>query len=238
MAKRQDEKGTPPTRRADGPPRDMIEFFCPNGHRIRVDPSLAGKSGPCSKCGARVTIPSASTPAEAAAKPSEPTPELSEPAPVFSEAMPEQPSEEQDNPLAFDMPLAPATDIPFEVPFVEVPAAAAEPSPDVPVQPPAADDFFGVQTTEASADAPWHPSADLVARLWAEREHGGVVEVHHTDGVIVPNWYDVTWSRGTHGVFGSQAADGTVTITALAWDAVKKVIVRGVKTLPADMFPG
>ncbi|MFM8703574.1 MAG: hypothetical protein ACKOHG_06840 [Planctomycetia bacterium] len=157
--------------------------------------------------------------------------------------MPEQPSGEQDNPLALDVPLAPAmdmplTDMPLEVPFVEVPTAVAEPSPDISAPSPAADDFFGVQTSEASADAPWHPSADLVARLWAEREHGGVVEVHHTDGVIVPNWYDVTWSRGTHGVFGSQAADGTVTITALAWDAVKKVIVRGVQTLPADMFPG
>lgn len=248
MAKRQDETGTPPTRRADGPPRDMIEFFCPNGHRIRVDASLAGKSGPCSKCGVRVTIPSASTSAESAAKPFEPTPEPSEPAPIFSESLPEPPSEEQDNPLAFDVPLAPTTgmpltdmpltDMPLEAPFVEVPTAVAEPSPDVPVPPPAADDLFGVQTTDASADAPWHPSADLVARLWAEREHGGVVEVHHADGVIVPNWYDVTWSRGTHGVFGSQAADGTVTITALAWDAVKKVIVRGVKTLPADMFLG
>ena len=85
-------------------------------------------------------------------------------------------------------------------------------------------------------DAPWHPTADLVARLWAEREHGGQIEVHHADGVIVPNWYDVTWSRGTHGVFGSQAPDGTVTITAVAWSSVQKVIVRQVQTLPADIF--
>lgn len=90
---------------------------------------------------------------------------------------------------------------------------------------------------EATGEAAWHPSADLVARLWAERDLGGTVEVHHADGVIVPEWYDVTWSRGTYGVFGSQAADGSITITAVAWDSVRKVVVRNVRTLPADMFP-
>lgn len=34
-----------------------ITFSCPNGHRISVPAKLAGKSGTCSKCGVRVTIP-------------------------------------------------------------------------------------------------------------------------------------------------------------------------------------
>lgn len=166
----------------------MIEFFCPNGHHIRVDAALAGKSGPCSKCGTRVTIPKAG------------------------------------DPPGDDMPVLEVELQPIEAP---VPVgAAAEP------------DLSSLHMAEPSSEEPWHPSADLVSRLWAEREHGGVVEVHHADGVIVPEWYDVAWSRGTYGLFGSQAADGTVTITAVAWDSVKKVIVRGVKTLPADMFPG
>ena len=88
-----------------------------------------------------------------------------------------------------------------------------------------------------STEGVWHPTADLVARLWEERKHGGTMEIHHADGVILPSWYDVTWSRGTHGVFASEASDNTVTITAIAWASVEKVVIRQVKTLPADMFP-
>lgn len=36
----------------------MINYSCPHcGHQTQVDPSYAGKSGPCSKCGQTVTIP-------------------------------------------------------------------------------------------------------------------------------------------------------------------------------------
>jgi hypothetical protein len=131
-----------------------------------------------------------------------------------------------DNPLAAD-PLAMDALEPHALDNLVVTEAAR--SDDLPV--------LEVESIADAGEAPWHPTADLVARLWAEREHGGTVEVHHDDGVIMPEWYDVAWSRGTHGVFGSQAPDGTVTITAVAWSAVQKVIVRQVQTLPADMFP-
>jgi hypothetical protein len=180
---------TGPAAAADGP---MIEFFCPNGHHIRVPAAWAGKRGPCTKCGAMVTIPGAAA-----------------------------------NPLLEAEPVA-DTD-PLDDLLAPMGAGAVDQA-DFPDEPSAG--------AADAADAPWHPTADLVARLWAERDHGGTLEVHHADGVIVPDWYDVTWSRGTHGVFGSQAVDGTVTITAVAWSAVQKVIVRQVKTLPDDMFPG
>jgi hypothetical protein len=84
---------------------------------------------------------------------------------------------------------------------------------------------------------PAHPTSQLVARLWAEREHGGIVELHLTGGsVILPEWYEPLWSRGTHGLFASQAADGTVTLTAVAWDSIQKVVVRQVQGLPDGMF--
>lgn len=192
MADAQHRTGQGPARReASG---GMIEFFCPNGHRIRVDSALAGRRGACTECRAPVTIPlPAGAPAPSAANPLE--------------------------------DLSGTNADPFGDPL----GLSAESGELDGVQDDAAGDSAG--------EAAWHPSADLVARLWAEREHGGTVEVHHADGVIVPEWYDVTWSRGTYGVFGSQAADGSITITAVAWDSVRKVIVRNVRTLPADMFP-
>ena len=48
--------------------------------------------------------------------------------------------------------------------------------------------------------------------------------------------FEPQWSRGTHGLFASQAADGTVTLTAVAWDSIQKIIVRQVKGLPDGMF--
>jgi hypothetical protein len=77
----------------------------------------------------------------------------------------------------------------------------------------------------------------LVARLWVEREHGGIVELHLTGGsVILPEWFETNWSRGTHGVFASQAVDGSVTLTAVAWDTIQKIVVRQVQGLPDGMF--
>jgi len=82
-----------------------------------------------------------------------------------------------------------------------------------------------------------NPTAMLVARLWVEREHGGIVELHLTGGsVILPEWFETNWSRGTHGLFASQAVDGSVTLTAVAWDTIQKIVVRQVQGLPDGMF--
>ena len=79
--------------------------------------------------------------------------------------------------------------------------------------------------------------ADLVRRLWAEREHGGVIELHLSGGaMLVPEWFDEKLSRDTHGLFAAQAADGTVTMTVVPWDEVTRVVVRGVVGLPDGMF--
>jgi hypothetical protein len=84
---------------------------------------------------------------------------------------------------------------------------------------------------------PPHPLAQLVARLWAEREHGGVIELHLSGGaMLVPEWFDEKHSRSTHGLFAAQAADGTVTMTVVPWDEVTRVVVRGVEGLPDGMF--
>ena len=54
--------------------------------------------------------------------------------------------------------------------------------------------------------------------------------------MILPEWYDANWSRGTHGLFASQAADGSVTLTAVAWETVQKIVVRQLTEVPNDMF--
>jgi len=241
--------GKPGDGGADREPRfdgKKIVFFCSNGHRITVDVSLAGKAGKCSKqgCGVPVQIPSPPGAEQAAtsARPAKPPRPAAEPPPVVApEIVIAQPTAE------------PAVEGPDTL---VVDAPARPPAP--PVAPPAGDepsfDFIpGGSPTDAAAPAgtvgaeaeAWtfdldqidHPTARLVARLWQERAHGGVVEVHLSGGgVIMPEWYDPQWSCGTHAVFAALAADGTVTLTAVAWDQIQKVVVRQVQGTPDGMF--
>ena len=193
-----------------------IEFQCPKGHRIVVAAALAGKRGKCSKCGAVVEIPTA---VALEAKPGVSIPDSA------AEVAP---------------PLAETGEFPVGVNAADAGAPAADESWD----------FIGEPSESVHEAVPWttagaaeeavdagHPTASLVARLWAERAHGGVIELHLANGsVILPEWYDANWSRGSHGLFASQSADGTVTLTAVAWDTVQKVIVRKLTAVPDDMF--
>ena len=242
------------------PPAGSITFKCSNGHRIIVQAALAGKRGTCSKCGIAVVIPSLDGAEGTAPEPA--TRAELEPAPTIEPANAEAPASSIEPAAAEPAPPAePVAAAEAEEPdaFADLfGAVSAEPSRDAALAeavadtglPPAeagssgsigdvvpryaADEYAG--PSEASAGAE-NPTAQLVARLWAERDHGGIVELHVAGGsVILPEWFEPQWSRGTHGLFASQAADGTVTLTAVAWDSIQKIIVRQVKGLPDGMF--
>jgi hypothetical protein len=223
-----------------------ITFQCDNGHRINVPAKLAGKRGTCSKCGIAVVIPLAGQPQPAPApQPAFDAAAVAPPEPVAAEAFAEPPA-------ATPAPDAPAADQ-FANLF-EGASAAAPAVEDVSIE---INDAGGESVTGGGSSvgdvvagyAPEqfagpdettiveNPTAQLVARLWLERGHGGVVELHLTGGgVILPEWYEARWSRGTHGLFASQAADGTVTLTAVSWESIQKVVVRQVEGLPDGMF--
>lgn len=242
------------------PPRFVngkIVFFCPNGHRLVVADVHAGKRGRCDKegCGVAVVIP-ARPPAKEAAM----APELAEAA----EPAPKEPLADADEAAAGQAALPDegaaaaadeavadesATDTAAEDEATEAPAgedadwqftpaeadASAEASPGDEAA--AAVGWSGFDSAEPDGEAFDNPTARLVARLWVERDHGGVVELHLTGGsVILPEWYESRWSRGTHGLFASQAPDGSITLTAVAWEAIQKVVVRQVQGLPDGMF--
>ncbi|MFM7108226.1 MAG: hypothetical protein ACKOZU_06445 [Planctomycetaceae bacterium] len=212
---------------------DKIIFFCSKGHRIVVDASLAGKRGNCSKqgCGVPVAIP---IPPGLEVRPEE---VRSEPAEMAADV----PAEVESRPEEAAVP-PPIVDVGAPPPSAGPPAAGSEPLWD----------FVGGAATAAApaagvpeAAVDWaidvgeidHPTARLVARLWQERSHGGVVEVHLAGGgVILPEFYDPRWSCGDHAVFAALAPDGTVTLTAVAWDQVQRVVVRQVQGKPDGMF--
>ena len=85
---------------------------------------------------------------------------------------------------------------------------------------------------------PDNPTARLVARLWQERQHGGEVELHiaGSSRPILPQFFERDWSQGSHALFARQEPDGSVTLEAVAWDSVQRVVVRKVQGLPDGMF--
>ncbi len=221
---------------------DEIIFYCPNGDRIVVSAALGGKTGLCTKCKVKVVIPALG-----------PVPDRSEP-PVAAASQglaPAQPAAVHSAPST--PPASAADGMPTDAdvpPPLQGPVPAAEPPAPVEqvdwdlvagqsvaaVDPELAElDVTGPAESGGSVvpGPDHHPAARLVARLWQERAHGGIIELHLAGGsVILPEWYEVNWSRGTHGLFASQAADGTVTMTAVAWDTLEKIVVRQVRDLP------
>jgi hypothetical protein len=218
-----------------------ITFQCGNGHRINVPLKLAGKRGTCSKCGVAVVIPMASSPAEQAPPPAEqaaPEKTIVEPVAAATEAVEPAPATDAFAGLFDGNTVAEPTvaeEILVDVTGSATEAASGDGSVVGDVVAGYGPEEFAAPDEDAAAE---NPTAQLVARLWLERAHDGVVEIHLAGGAvpILPEWYEPRWSRGTHGLFASQAADGTVTLTAVAWDSVQKIIVRGVKGLPDGMF--
>ena len=220
---------------------------------------LAGKRGACSKCGTAVVIPPASVAiprGNASGSAGTPVTEMvaaADEGPIGDEGTITLSSAPPWSPLSPNHPN-------------QVDAVERRPGPPLPAgqQGTAGEEHPGgvfsgsapagpaATTPRASGQAnpvPWpeapsavqgggeNPTAALVARLWAERDHGGIVELHLVGGsVILPEWYEPRWSIGRHGLFASQAADGSVTLTAVAWDSIQKVVVRQVEGLPDGMF--
>jgi hypothetical protein len=190
-------------------PDEQIMFLCPNGHKLNAPRRLQGHAGQCPHCKATFRIPLVEQSAPAASEKSEATNESDE-FTAFENGMLEAARDNGHAVEGYDMLSAVLSDAP------------------------AGGSLTGrVEAMPANS----HPLARLVARLWNEREHGGIVELHLTGGaLLVPEWFDPKLSHESHGLFAVQAADGSVTMTIVPWDSVQRVVVRGVIGLPDGLF--
>jgi len=212
----QAESTAPPPPRLVG---GQIVFLCPAGHRIVVPVALAGKHGTCSKCSVPLRIPETS--------------ELTAVEPATKTAV--SPSHA---PAAGLEPVAPAASAAPSAPAVSESDwnfIAAERQAGV--GPDEAQWSLGEDPGAVPDFGEVNPMARMLARLWAERDHGGIIELHLAGGaVILPEEFSARWSGSSHGLFASQAADGSVTLTAVAWDTVQRIVVRQLTAVPGDMF--
>lgn len=190
---------------------DLIVFYCPNGHKLNGPASLQGKPGQCPNCGAKFRIPVQSPEQDGAA--------TAEP----HAALPETEEQEHWDELEEFEEVEEITESrdQFVPPDIEPDADSDAPS------------FFLPE--EDLADM--HPLARLFHTLWNERQHGGIIEVHLSDGtIIMPDWWARKLSLDTHAVFALQTADGSYVMESVAWDAVKRISVRRITELPDGVF--
>jgi len=225
-------------------------FLCPNGHRINWSENLAGRDAKCPRCGVLLRIPAASgaTAQAMAGNTATAVPAASAAAGVQNIGASGQ--AEQNN-IAFLCPnghrlvgparlqgqagQCPHCGARFLVPVL----SDMEQVEEVDLTDLPAEDDLPLQTVE---DAPppaggVHPLCKLLRKLWEERQRGAVIELHLEGGMmLVPDWFDDKFSRHSHGLFAAQAADGTLTMTIVAWNNISRVIVRNVEGLPEGMF--
>jgi hypothetical protein len=215
---------------------ELFLFLCPSGHKLHGSKRMAGKVGRCPQCNARFEIP---LPAAVEDQNADGEDTVTEDPLLHAEA--------GGSGGALDVPeLAPLegdevnnahaktrTGGSSSVLGGSKPANAAKQPLTGRMQP----GSRGAAGSGNGASGGGHPLAALVARLWDEREHGGIVELHLRGGALLtPEWFDERLSRGSYGLFAAPAADGSVSMTIVPWEEVTRVIVRGIVGIPDGLF--
>ncbi len=240
-------------------PPGSIVFLCPNGHKLNGPEKLAGRLGQCPHCNTKFQIPPLDVIRAAQSGQLDNTagleevqfPDSDEGSSTGITEVEDSAHMQQEDPSELERMLAslqveqtpahtrPASGINILGSAINKVASKLTGS----VGPAVGSTTYQLGSnqhfaaTQQHAEPAVHPLADLVMRLWVEREHGGIIELHLEGGnVLLPDWFDQRLSLRSHGLFAGQAADGTVTMTVVPWDSVERVVIRGVVGLPDGMF--
>ncbi len=257
----------------------MIEFLCPNGHRIRCQAEQAGRAAKCPRCGVKFRIPDAADlniPNASDSDPNVSRPEFTDSGfsgNKLSSAGGESKKERQIEFLCpnghrlfgpaslqgkpgecpecgsrFRIPVyddeGAGDEQPQEIefsPLEEIETPNAGPSAGAKSRPAshssnarATADLGGAPTTISGRGQSDQSIARLVARLWRLRPKDAAVELRLRGGdTIVPHQFLEKASRQfRQGVFVVKEADESLSLSIVAWDAIERATVRGLKEVP------
>lgn len=76
----------------------------------------------------------------------------------------------------------------------------------------------------------------LFGVLWHQQQPGMCIELDLGEGrVFMPSGFAPDSAQHSHGLFMGQEANGTLTMTLIAWDAIERVAVRGLREVPSGV---
>lgn len=124
--------------------------------------------------------------------------------------------------------------IPTEEEFAEhessPPEAVSSPQP---VLKSSAANGAAVASAPVESAAPKHPLARLYEQLASHCTTSSVIELYFEGGErIVPEGYVPSLSREDHAVFARKEANGATNLTAIAWERIVRIDLRGLWDLP------
>lgn len=251
----------------------VLQFLCPNGHKVHCSENRAGQAAKCPRCGVKFRIP---TPEELAGTGS-PAVERTEGGGGSSALADSKPSRQA---AASGVALGPAAG-PGEIQFLcpndhllhgpaasqgrrgqcpacgsrfripsyaetaeppTVDAALAQDSSSMEIASPEPPGASGGSHLESGTTAPpasqvagtreraAHPVAQLIGRFWNLKVQGATVEIRYGEGHrLTPDEWVRSLGSATHAVFAVREPNGTLTLTAVPWEAIQLVIARGVR---------
>jgi hypothetical protein len=209
---------TAPAPSADGSKADIISFSCPVGHKLTGPRTLQGQAGECPKCKVKFRVPIVEWQTTSSGRSQEPVSDADDQA-------------AQDTAIGIAAPLA-LTACPPPEDDDDISLEGLE-EIDVPTV------LAPRRASATGADAFPHPLEQLFTKLWREREHGGVVELHlDNGGRVAPDWWSAAHSSRSYGLFATQNDSGTYEIHAIAWPHVRRITVTGLTELPGGVFEG
>jgi len=253
----------------------MLQFFCPNGHKIHCPEDRAGQAARCPKCGVKFRVPTPETVDEVLDSAG-----LSEtPRKGGSGAGMAPPASgvglgaaSADDQIEFLCPnnhllhgpastqgrpgQCPQCGSRFRIPTYDEDIDAQQEDtrphlmPPLPLESsPLASDANASTTREEAPTALQsgsgllahrvgsHPLYELFSRLWVYKSQGAAVELRYAESQrLTPDRFLKGLSKGSHGVFAVDEPNGSHTLTAVAWDTISVVLVRGLKKLPEDLL--
>jgi DNA-directed RNA polymerase subunit RPC12/RpoP len=239
----------------------MIEFLCPNGHKIRCQAAQAGRAAKCPRCGVKFRVPDA--PDDSLPKTGDSDPIISPPdftdSGISGERAPNTGSATREPDFEFLCPNGhrlhgpaslqgrpgecPDCGSRFRIPTYE----------DIPAEEETEQKIgrgraggregseIGTRATQPAAAVNHATTAEatgaMFVRLWKMRPEGATVELRLRSGeTIAPDQFLARASEDCgQGVFTTVEPDKTISLLVVPWAAIDRMTLRGLSEVPKEM---
>jgi DNA-directed RNA polymerase subunit RPC12/RpoP len=239
----------------------MIEFLCPNGHKIRCQAAQAGRAAKCPRCGVKFRVPDVTDqtlPKTGDSDPNVSPPDFTDSGLTGTRSVNGTGAARQAD-FEFLCPNGhrlhgpaslqgrpgecPECGSRFRIPTYE----------DIPAEEAAEQEIgrgradgregsqIGARATPSGAAADQSAAAmttaEMFARLWRLRPQGAVIELRLRSGeTILPQQFLARASaENGHGVFTTAEAESKLSLVVVPWEAVDQMAIRGLSEVPKEL---